>query len=129
MEKYIYTKGRRKTSVATIRLFEGKGDNLVNNKPINQFFSIIDDQKHVVEPLRLVNAFDKYYFTAQVNGGGLKGQVGAIIHGLARALAKEDPEYKAILKKALMLRRDDRMTERKKTGLVKARKAPQFSKR
>jgi small subunit ribosomal protein S9 len=129
MEKYTYTKGRRKTSAATIRLFDGKGDNLVNDKPVNKYFEYVGYQQNAVEPLKLVNAFDKYYFTAKVKGGGMKGQAGAVVHALARALAKQDPEYKDILKKALMMRRDDRMVERKKTGLRKARKAPQFSKR
>ncbi len=129
MEKYIYTVGRRKTSTSTVRLFEGKGESLVNETPVEKVYADPSLKALLMEPIVLVNGVDKFYFTAKVKGGGKVSQIGAIKHALSRALAKIDPEYKAILKKNLLLRRDDRMVERKKTGLRKARKAPQYSKR
>ena len=129
MAKYTYTLGRRKTAVATVRLYEGNGENLINDKPLKEYIKLVEDQMTVLEPLKITGTEKAFYFTAKMSGGGYYGQLKAIVHGLSRALAKQDPEYKKILKKALMLRRDDRMVERKKTGLRKARKAPQFSKR
>ncbi len=129
MDKYTYTTGRRKTSAATLRLFSGKGETLVNGEGLEKVYADPIDRALILEPMKVVDAIGMYYFTTKVKGGGVKSQAGAIRHALARALAKQEPEYKPILKKALMLRRDDRMTERKKTGLRKARKAPQFSKR
>lgn len=129
MDKYTYTIGRRKTSTATLRLFEGKGESKINEKPLEVVYTDAMDKATILEPLRLVEAIDNYYFTVKVKGGGVKSQAEAIRHALARALAKQQADYKNVLKKALLLRRDDRMTERKKTGLKKARKAPQYSKR
>lgn len=129
MEKYTYTKGRRKTSTATLRLFNGKGEIMVNGESLDKVYTDPVDKALILEPMKAVNAVGEFYFTSKVRGGGVKSQAGAIRHALARALAQQDPEFKQVLKKALMLRRDDRMKERKKTGLKKARKAPQFSKR
>jgi len=129
MEKYTYTIGRRKRATSTLRLFEGKGESLINDKPTKEVYPSDEDQALLFEPFVFVESEDKYYFTAKVKGGGKKAQLGAIRHAIARALAKQDKEYKTILKKELLLRRDDRKKERKKTGLKKARKAPQFSKR
>ena len=129
MDKYTYTKGRRKTSVATIRLFEGSGDSMLNGKPLKEAVADKYDIDFIREPLRIVDAMDKFYFTAKTSGGGVKSQFGAIRHALSRALTKFDSENRGPLKKVGLLRRDDRMVERKKTGLKKARKAPQFSKR
>jgi small subunit ribosomal protein S9 len=129
MEKYIYAKGRRKTAVATIRLFEGKQESLINEKPITEVIKDKFDKDNVFFPLTIVDSKDKYYFTAKVKGSGVKAQQGAIVHALSRALASIDPGFKDALKKAKLLTRDERMVERKKTGLRKARKAPQYSKR
>lgn len=127
--KYTYSLGRRKTATSTLRLYEGKGEIMVNDKPISEVYPDPADKALILEPLRLVGQLDNYYFTAKTNGGGIKSQAGAIRHALARALAEVNPATRSDLKKAMMLRRDDRMKERKKTGLKKARKAPQFSKR
>lgn len=129
MEKYTYKIGRRKTSSATIRLFEGKGDSQINEQPVEKYATTQSDKAYLFSPLKLLGVVDKYYFTAKVRGGGKRSQIGAIRHALARALAVSLPEGKSELKKDLMLRRDDRMTERKKTGLRKARKQTQYSKR
>ncbi|KKQ36270.1 MAG: 30S ribosomal protein S9 [candidate division WS6 bacterium GW2011_GWA2_37_6] len=129
MAKYTYALGRRKTSVATVRLYEGKGETLINEKALNIAYTKQYDKKVLLEPLVLIEGLDKYYFTAKTSGGGRSGQVQAIRHALSRALAEQGDEFKAILKKAHLLTRDDRMKERKKTGLRKARKAPQYSKR
>ncbi|MBN1331290.1 30S ribosomal protein S9 [Candidatus Dojkabacteria bacterium] len=127
--KYIYTKGRRKTSTSTLRLYPQKGDNLVNDKKIEEVYPDPNDRARILEPLKLTETIDSHYFTAKTQGGGVSSQIDAIKHAIARALAKENPEFKTIVKKAGLLTRDDRMTERKKTGLRKARKQRQFSKR
>ncbi len=129
MAKYTYTIGRRKQSVATLRLFEGKGDMLINEKPLEEVYPSATDKKKILLPLALTNNIDKFNFTVKTKGGGKKGQRDAIVLALARALVKYDDSLKAALKKESLLTRDDRKKERKKTGLLKARKAPQFSKR
>lgn len=129
MDKYIYTVGRRKTSTATLRLFEGKSDNIIGQKKLEEVYPHLSDKAELLEPLKLVDGIGEYYFTVVVKGGGKRSQLGAIKHALSRALAKKDREYKKILKPHGLLTRDDRMKERKKTGLRKARKARQFSKR
>ncbi len=129
MEKYIYTKGRRKTSVATLRLYEGNGVTMINDKKFEDVYRDPVDRALILEPLKLIGSLDKYYFTSKTKGGGVKSQAGAIRHALSRALVKSSSDFKSTLKKAGMLVRDDRMVERKKTGLKKARKSPQFSKR
>ena len=120
--------GRRKSSVARVRLVAGTGKVIVNQKPLEEYFGDGFMRLTVNQPFSLLNVatFDAL---VTVNGGGLAGQAGAIRHGIARALVKEDESYKAELKKAGFLTRDPRMKERKKYGLKKARRAPQFSKR
>jgi len=128
-EKYFYAIGRRKDASATVRLFEGTGDNIVNGKPLKEFFPVIRNQKEVVMPLTVLEKNKNYYFTAKAKGGGVAGQVGAIILGLSRALVIADESYRSTLKSNSFLRRDSRMVERKHTGFRKARKSEQFSKR
>ncbi|MBD3280232.1 30S ribosomal protein S9 [Candidatus Dojkabacteria bacterium] len=127
--KYTYAKGRRKTSVATIRLYPAKGESMINDKKVDEVYSNGVDKAEIFEPLKITETLDDHHFTAKTQGGGKKSQIGAIRHGLARALVKENNEHKAVLKSAGLLTRDDRMKERKKTGLRKARKGRQFSKR
>ena len=120
--------GRRKSSVARVRLIKGTGKVVVNDKPLEEYFGDGFMRLTVNQPFTLldVNTFDAI---VNVNGGGLTGQAGAIRHGIARALVKEDANFKSELKKAGFLTRDPRMKERKKYGLKGARRAPQFSKR
>ena len=121
--------GRRKKAVARVRLVPGSGSIVVNKRTLDEYFGL-DTMKYIVnQPLNLVNAADKFDVYVNVCGGGYTGQAGAIRHGIARALIEADAGYKAELKKAGFLTRDPRMKERKKYGLKKARRAPQFSKR
>jgi small subunit ribosomal protein S9 len=122
--------GRRKKSIARVRIMPGSGDIIINDKDIDDYLPI-DTLKYIVrQPLNAVNAIGKYTIKVNVHGGGISGQAGAIRHGIARALVEADEEqYKAILKKEGFLTRDSRVKERKKPGLKKARKASQFSKR
>lgn len=126
---YIAT-GRRKDAVARVRLIaNGTGKITINNRDIDDYF-MLDTLKLIVrQPLKLTETEGKYDVVANVYGGGYTGQTGAVRHGIAKALVKENETYKAELKKAGFLSRDSRMKERKKYGLKKARKAPQFSKR
>lgn len=121
--------GRRKDAIARVRLLKGTGKIVINGRDIDSYLPL-DTLKLVVrQPLVLTETSDKYDVICNVHGGGYTGQTGAIRHGIARALVKENETYKAELKKAGFLSRDSRMKERKKYGLKKARKAPQFSKR
>jgi len=115
--------------VAKVRLIAGQGNVLVNGKPVADYFGRKVLELTVRQPLALINGEDKYDVLASVHGGGKSGQAGAIRHGIARALLKVDEEFRSPLKKAGYLTRDPRMKERRKYGLKKARKAPQFSKR
>jgi small subunit ribosomal protein S9 len=126
---YIAT-GRRKDAVARVRLIaNGTGKITINNRDIDDYF-MLDTLKLIVrQPLKLTETEGKYDIVVNVYGGGYTGQTGAVRHGIAKALVKENETYKAELKKAGFLSRDSRMKERKKYGLKKARKAPQFSKR
>ena len=121
--------GRRKTSVARVRIIPGNGDFTINNRDIEDYFNYETLKVIAREPLIASETLDKYDIIVNVHGGGSTGQAGAIRHGLARALIESDQELRPILKKAGYLTRDSRMKERKKYGLKKARKAPQFSKR
>jgi len=121
--------GRRKEAVARVRLVPGTGRILVNGRPYEEYFTSVTQRHQVIEPLQLAGALDKYDVLANVSGGGLSGQAGAIRHAVARALTEADGALRRPLKKAGMLTRDPRMKERRKYGLKKARKAPQFSKR
>jgi len=121
--------GRRKTAVARVRLLQGSGSIVINKKPIDGYFGLETLKLIVRQPLVLTNTVGTYDVVATVHGGGVSGQAGAIRHGIARALTLLDPESRPVLKKAGLLTRDPRMVERKKYGLKKARRAPQFSKR
>ena len=121
--------GRRKKSIARVRLYPGKGTVTVNGKNIEDYLQRNDLVIVAKQPLTLTNTADKYDVVVNINGGGVSGQAGAICHGIARALVEANETYKAELKVAGFLTRDPRMKERKKYGLKKARKAPQFSKR
>ncbi len=122
--------GRRKKAVARVRLIPGgNGTIVINNKSIDEYFGL-DTLKYIVrQPLALTETLSKYDVLVNVNGGGYTGQAGAIRHGVARALIIAEPELRPALKKEGFLTRDSRMKERKKYGLKKARRAPQFSKR
>ena len=126
---YINATGRRKSSVARVRIKSGKGKITINNKDIEEYFGLATLKQIVRQPLVLTNTLEKFDVYVTVNGGGLGGQAGAIRHGIARALVKANEEYKGVLRTAGLLTRDPRMKERKKYGLHKARKAVQFSKR
>ncbi len=121
--------GRRKTSVARVRLVPGNGKVKVNDRDIEEYFNYETLRTIAKEPLVVTETLDKYDVLVNVHGGGFTGQAGAIRHGIARALIEADPELRPLLKKAGHLTRDSRMKERKKYGLKKARKSPQFSKR
>ena len=121
--------GRRKSSIARVRLVEGTGKITINKKDIEEFFDLETLKVIVRQPLTVTNTLSKYDVICSVNGGGVSGQAGAIRHGIARALNEANSEYRPILKTNGFLTRDSRIKERKKYGLKKARKAPQFSKR
>jgi len=125
----FYGTGRRKESVARVRLVAGDGRIVINGRNIDDYFGLETLKAIVRQPLVLTNTNDRYDVIVNVNGGGFTGQAGAIRHGIARALLKVDPELRSSLKKAGFLTRDPRMKERKKYGLKAARRAPQFSKR
>ena len=129
-EKIVYYgTGRRKSSIARVRLVEGSGKITINGKDIDEFFGLETLKVIVRQPLTVTNTTAKYDVIASVKGGGFTGQAGAIRHGIARALNEANTEYRPALKQNGFLTRDPRMKERKKYGLKKARKAPQFSKR
>jgi small subunit ribosomal protein S9 len=123
--------GRRKEATARVRLHTGGSGNLftVNNKPLDEYFSREIDQVHIVKPLKVTGTEGRFDVTVKVNGGGVTGQAGAVQLGIARALLEADPEYRTTLRKHRLLTRDARAKERKKPGLKRARKAPQYTKR
>ena len=125
----FYGTGRRKKSIARVRLVEGTGVITVNGKSIDEYFGTEVLKTIVRQPLTATNTTAKYDVIAKVVGGGFTGQAGAIRHGIARALNEANSEFRPTLKSNGYLKRDPRMKERKKYGLKKARKAPQFSKR
>ncbi len=126
---YFYGTGRRKKSVARVRLYPGTGAVTINGRDISDYFGL-DTMKLIVnQPFGVTDTVGKFDVVVNVNGGGFSGQAGAIRHGVARALLSADENYKPLLKKAGFLTRDPRMKERKKYGLKGARRAPQFSKR
>ncbi len=125
----FYGTGRRKSSIARVRLVEGKGNITINGKNIDEYLGTDTLKVIVRQPLTTTNTTDKYDVICTVQGGGFTGQAGAIRLGIARALLKANSEYRPALKSAGFLTRDPRMKERKKYGLKKARRAPQFSKR
>ena len=130
MAEVVYSAtGRRKSSVARVRLVPGEGKVVINGREMNDYFGLETLKLIVNQPLELTETKDKYDILVNVIGGGFSGQAGAIRHGISRALCKADPELRGALKKAGLLTRDPRMKERKKYGLKAARRAPQFSKR
>jgi small subunit ribosomal protein S9 len=129
VQQYFAAVGRRKTSVARVRMVPGTGEIVVNGKPIDQYFGGEIWTAQVQEPFNSVNQSGRYNVDAKVIGGGRSGQAGAIRHAVARALLASDEKLRSPLRKAGLLTRDARMKERKKYGLKRARKAPQYTKR
>ena len=126
---YFYGTGRRKSSVARVRLYNGTGKITINDRDIDDYFGLETLKLIVRQPMALTGNDQKFDIVCRVAGGGVTGQAGAIRHGVSRALLQYDAELRAALKKAGFLTRDPRMKERKKYGLKGARRAPQFSKR
>jgi small subunit ribosomal protein S9 len=125
----VQSTGRRKAAVARVRLRPGNGTVTVNKRPIDEYFPSATHRMIITEPLRLLDKADVYDVDTTLVGGGVSGQAGALRLGIARALAEVEPELRIPLKRAGFLTRDARVKERKKYGLKKARKAPQYSKR
>ena len=126
---YFYGTGRRKSSVARVRVYPGAGSVVINGKDIDAYFGLETLKLIIAQPFGVSETTGKFDVVANVHGGGLSGQAGAIRHGIARALLQADETYRGALKAAGLLTRDPRMKERKKYGLKAARRAPQFSKR
>ena len=126
---YFYGTGRRKKSVARVRVYPGTGKITINDRDIDNYFGLDTLKLIVRQPLNLTETTEKFDVVCRVSGGGVTGQAGAIRHGLSRALLQYDADLRPALKKAGFLTRDPRMKERKKYGLKGARRAPQFSKR
>ena len=125
----VQATGRRKTSVARVRFVDGTGQFTLNGKSLDDYFPEPTHRLRIVEPFKIVDLEGRYDVLATLEGGGTTGQSDALRLGIARALVEIDPELRPVLKKAGFLRRDDRKVERKKYGLRKARRAPQFTKR
>ena len=126
---YFYGTGRRKKSVARVRVYPGNGQITINGKDVDEYFGLETLKLIINQPFGATGTVGKFDIVANVNGGGISGQAGAIRHGVARALVTADENYRPALKAAGFLTRDPRMKERKKYGLKAARRAPQFSKR
>ena len=126
---YFYGTGRRKKSVARVRIYPGSGMITINDRDVDDYFGLDTLKLIINQPYGVTGTEGKFDIVANVKGGGMSGQAGAIRHGLARALLTVDENYRSALKKAGFLTRDPRMKERKKYGLKGARRAPQFSKR
>ena len=131
MEKqaYFYGTGRRKTAVARVRLMPGNGAVIINGIPYEDIFPRLEQRRAIIQPLLVTENVEKYNVVAKVEGGGISGQSGAISHGIARALVKANESLKPMLRQHGLLTRDSRVKERKKAGLKRARKAPQYTKR
>ena len=131
MEKqaYFYGTGKRKMAVAQVRLLPGNGAIVVNGKPYEELFPRLENRRIIVQPLLVTECLGKYNVVVKVAGGGVSGQGGAISHGIARALVKADENLKPVLRQHGLITRDARVKERKKAGLKRARKAPQYTKR
>lgn len=126
---YFYATGRRKCAVARVRLYPGKGPIVVNGRPLEELFPREGLRRAIVEPLMVTDTLDKFNATVKVIGGGDSGQAGAIRHGIARALIQADEALRPLLRSHGLLTRDSRVKERKKYGLIRARKAKQYTKR
>lgn len=131
MEKqnYFYGTGRRKTAVARVRLIPGDGAIVVNGIPFEERFPRLEHRQTILKPLLVTDSLGKYNVVVKVAGGGIAGQSGAISHGIARALVRVNENLKPVLRESGLLTRDSRVKERKKAGLKRARKAPQYTKR
>ncbi len=128
-KEYLHGTGRRKTAVAQVRLFPGNGAIMIDNQPFEERFNRIDYRQAIMKPFEVTETAGKFDVVVKVNGGGITGQCEAIRHGIARALAKIDTNYHDTLRDFGLLTRDPRIKERKKPGLKRARKAPQYTKR
>lgn len=128
-KEYIYATGKRKSSIARVNIIPGTGKITINKKDINEVYNLETLKAVILKPFNVTNLIEKYDVEATVKGGGFAGQAGAIAHGISKALASTDPEVRTVLKRNGLLTRDSRVKERRKYGLKKARKAPQFSKR
>jgi small subunit ribosomal protein S9 len=126
---FYYGTGRRKHAVARVRLLPGTGNIVINGRPLDEYFGLETLKLIVRQPLSLTDTLGRFDVYTKVEGGGFSGQAGAIRHGISRALLQVDGQMRPVLKPAGLLTRDPRMKERKKYGLKKARRAPQFSKR
>lgn len=126
---YYYGTGRRKSAVARVRLYPGGDSVMVNGKALNDYLPVPSLQAQVLRPLQVVGAVGRFNVVTKVEGGGISGQAGAIAHGIARALLVADASLRAQLRSVGLLTRDPRVKERKKYGLKRARKAPQYTKR
>ncbi len=131
MEKqtYFYGTGRRKTATAQVRLFPGNGAIIIDGVPYEERFPRLEHRQMILRPLLVTDSIEKYTAVVKVAGGGMSGQSGAISHGIARALVRADESLKSILRQNGLITRDSRAKERKKVGLKRARKAPQYTKR
>jgi small subunit ribosomal protein S9 len=127
--RYYEGVGRRKRAVARVRLYPGAGEIVINGKSLQEYFGRRQDWQNVTAPLELTNTEGRFNLSVLVNGGGITGQAEAIRHGISRALLEASPEAKSALRAAGFLTRDPREKERKKPGLKRARKAPQYTKR
>lgn len=128
-QAYFYGTGRRKTSVARVRLMPGNGTILVNGVPYEERFTRLEYRRLIMQPFLTTDNIGKYTAVIKVEGGGITGHCGAIAHGIARALIEVDEKFKPLLRQNGLLTRDPRVKERKKPGLKRARKAPQYTKR
>ncbi len=128
-EHYFYGTGRRKTSVARVRLLPGKGAIVINGTPYEELFTRTEYRRAITKPLIVTDSLNKFNVVVKVEGGGVTGQAAAISHGIARALVQANQENKVKLRQGGFLTRDPRAKERKKAGLRRARKAPQYTKR
>jgi small subunit ribosomal protein S9 len=128
-KKYFYAKGRRKNAIATVRLYEGKGENTIDGKEIKKIYGSKTELKRLYLPFEVTDTVNKFYFSAHAIGGGKSGQLDALKLAISRSLLKVDKNFRKPLKKEKLLTRDPRMVERKKPGFKKARKKEQYSKR
>jgi small subunit ribosomal protein S9 len=128
-EFYYYGTGKRKSAIARVRLYPGDGTIIVNDKPFDEIFTVLRLKENILKPLQVTETLGKFRVTVKVEGGGVSGQADAIRHGISRALLKADEGFKPTLRSYGLLTRDARIKERKKYGLIKARKRKQYRKR
>ena len=128
-KRYTYATGRRKEAIARVQLHDGTGQVILNGRPMAELLPRLTDQNAVLEPFRATNTLGRYSVMAKVTGGGTTGWTGALVHGISRALALVSEENRVTLRRGPFLTRDPRVKERKKYGLKRARKAPQYTKR